>query len=496
MRERTILKQVFTGILIVLIPALLLGLGAGLFLLAQQNQTLQVQLDESRAHAADLQARLDQRDADLADLRSQVEELRAQVDALAQQLRDAGLEPIEVTSPQNAEAMDTIEQAVQEIRGLTALRPVTRTLLTGDELRQHVIELQEKNYSRSDARDDTLSLAAFDLLKPDFELYDFIVDLYTEQIAGFYDPDTDQLYVIAEPGDLSVLEQVTFAHEFDHALQDQHFDLERLGFTNDKARQIADADRQLAYQALVEGDATLLMQEWSQQALSAIDVLAMAGAVPATPVLDSAPRIFREQLLFPYLSGLTFALTLQLDGGWAAVDAAFENPPASSEQILHPERYPDDRPIPIELPPLTNTLPAGWRMVDENTLGEFMLRQVLAEHLDRAAQIDRAAAGWGGDRYMVFVSADTYMGAAAGFEHVLVLSQAWDTRQDADEFASIHREYLMARFDLDGPTRTDGAAEWWIGSATTYFRQDGDRTLIVVGPDEAAMRRVVSVVSQ
>jgi hypothetical protein len=484
-----------TGVLIVLVPALLLGLGVGLLLLAQQAQSLQAQLDESRAHTVDLQTELDRRDDDLAELRALVEELQAQVEVLTQQVRDAGLEPIRATSPENEAAMDAIEQQVQAIRGLNATRTVTRTLLTSEELREYVVELQEKNYSRADARDDALSLAALDLLEPDFELYDFIVDLYSEQIAGFYDPDTDQLYVIAEPGDLSALERITFAHEFDHALQDQHFDLEALGFSNDKARQLADADRQLAHQALVEGDGVLLMQLWGQDNLSAADRLAMTTATPATPVFNTAPRIFREQLLFPYLNGSTFVLTLQARGDWQAVDAAFENPPVSSEQIIHPERYPDDRPIPITLPPLTNTLPSGWRIVDETTLGEFMLRQYLTEHLDSVSTVNRAANGWGGDRYAVYVSAETYASAAGGFEYVLVISQAWDSTRDADEFAQAYREYLSARFDLADPTRTQAGVEWWVGPETTYFAQNGDRTLIVAGSDEGLVQNVLDTIA-
>ena len=323
------MKQVVTGILIVLIPAALIALGIGVYALAQQNQALQDELAESRARSADLQAQIEERDEEAARLHARIEELQAQIDALKQQLRDAGQEPVSVISPENAAAMDAIEQAVQEMRGLTAIRPVTRTLMSSEELRGYVVDLQEKNYSQADARSDALTLAAFDLVEPGFDLYDFLTDLYSEQIAGFYDPDKDRLYVIAKPGDLSVLERITFAHEFDHALQNQHFDLAGLGFSNDKALQIEDADRQLAYQALVEGDGTLLMQQWAQDALSLGDQLAMMSAVQGMPVFNSAPRVFRESLMFPYLSGMAFVLSLQLGGGWPAVDAAFDDPPIS-----------------------------------------------------------------------------------------------------------------------------------------------------------------------
>ena len=480
------MRQVIRGILIVLIPALLIGMGAGLLLLARQNQTLQAQLDESRQHSVDLQAQVDQDKAQIARFQAQIDELKNQVDALTKQLQDTGLKPIPAISPKNAATMDTIEKDVQNIRGLTATRTVTRTLLTKDELRQHVVDMQEKNYTQSDAHRDALALAALDLLKPDFKLYDFIVDLYSEQIAGFYEPDTKQLYVIAEPGDLSVLEKITFAHEFDHALQDQHFDLAKLGFTNDKTRKIKDADRQIAYQALVEGDATLLMQQWGQQKLSALDLLGATSGTPPTPVLDSAPHVFREQLLFPYLSGLSFVTSLYAQGGWQAVDAAFDHPPDSSEQILHPERYPDDQPMPVNLPPLTNTLPSGWHAVDENTLGEFMLRQYLTEHLTRTQEIDQAAGGWGGDRYAVYASGNDQ-------QRVLAIESIWDSSHDADEFAAAYRDYATARFG-GPPAHPDNNGEWWMGTDVLFFGQSGDRTLIVVGPDEVTVRAVMNLI--
>ena len=481
------MKQILRGFLIVLIAVLLIGAGAGLFTLAQQNQTLQAQLDESRQHSSDLQTQLDQAKTQIDQLQTRVTNLQSHVAARMKQPGDGGLQPSPDSSPQDDVTMDQIGQDVQQIRGLTALHPVTRTLLTRDELRQHVVDIQEKEYSRADAQRDTLTLAALDLLQPDFKLYDFIVDLYSEQIAGFYEPDSKQLYVIAEPGNLSVLEKVTFAHEFDHALQDQHFDLAKLGFTNDKSKEVKDSDRQLAYQSLVEGGASLLMQLWSQQKLSALDLLGATAGTPDTPVFNSAPRVFREQLLFPYMNGLAFVTTLYTRGGWQAIDAAFGNPPDSSEQILHPERYPGDQPVPVSLPPLTDTLPSGWHIVDQNTLGEFMLRQYLTEHLTRTLEIDRAATGWGGDHYAVYASSDDG-------QEVLAIKSVWDTAQDAGEFAAAYRDYATARSGLAAP-RSDSTGEWWLGSDATYFAQSGDHTLIVVGPDEATVRAVLGKIS-
>jgi cell division protein FtsB len=205
------MKSVLRILLIILIPALLIGAAIAIVQLNQQLESLREQFFQSRLHEIDLQAELDQATARQPQLQTQIKDLQAQIDALTKQLKDSGVKITPIVSPKNNATMDRIEQDVQGIRGLTTTRSVTRTLLTKDELRQHVIDLQQKNYSQADAQRDTLTLSALDLLPPTFKLYQFIIDLYAEQIAGFYEPDTQQLYVIAEPGDLSVLEKITFS---------------------------------------------------------------------------------------------------------------------------------------------------------------------------------------------------------------------------------------------------------------------------------------------
>lgn len=469
--------------LIVFASALCIGAALAIFTLTQQTQRLQLQLDESRQHSSDLQTQLNTANAQLPTLQNQIKDLQVQIDALTKQLKDAGIKITPTISPKNNATMDQIELDDQAIRGLTATRSVTRTLLTKDDLRQHVIDMQQKNYSQADAQRDMLTLAAMDLLTPTFDLYNFTVDLYSEQIAGFYEPDSKQLYVIAEPGDLSALEKITFAHEFDHALQDQHFDLVQMGFTNDKSKAVTDTDRQLAYTALIEGDATLLMSQWAQQKLSALDLLGATTGVPDTPVFNNAPRIFKDQLLFPYQSGLNFVTTLYLNGGWPALDQAFANPPDSTEQILHPERYPNNQPITVTLPPFTSTLPSGWHEVDENTLGEFMLREYLDQYVMRTIDIDLAATGWGGDRYAIYASSDNS-------QRVLIIGSIWDSAQDANEFANVYRAYAMNRFGSSA-ARSDSSGDWWIGSDVLNFSHMDDRTRIIAGPNESVVDTVV-----
>jgi hypothetical protein len=481
------------GIAVLLIA--LLVAGVGLIVLSRQNTgTSQPQIDQLQSQIDQLKSDLDKRDKQIADLQKQTETDQKAIDALRKQVIDLGGQPVSPFAEINNATMDEIGPQVEAIRGLTAKRPVTRTIETRDALRQLVVEMQQKEYSKDKARSDVLGLAAFGLVKPDLDLYTLYIDLLSEQIAGFYRPDDKALYVIGDAGPFGPLEKTTFAHEFTHALQDQHFDLVRLGFSNDQSKQTFSGDQQMAVQALVEGDATLLMQQWATQHLTAEDILAMVQQTPDSPVLDKAPGIIRESLLFPYTGGLNFVTALQSQGGWEAIDQAFTTLPASTEQILHRQRYPDDRPIPVSLPALTTTLGPGWRIVADDVLGEWSLRQYLQSRL--SSGVLDATEGWGGDRYAVYVTDETFDSTSSGFKYVLVLSNAWDTTNDADEFAKTYRDFLTAQFGANRPTRTETSAEWWVGSTTAYFTENGDHTLIVVGPDEATIQKVVSAVSK
>ena len=133
----------------------------------------------------------------------------------------------------NAE-MASIEKQVRDLRGWTAVKSVERQFMTPAELRDYEIEDFAKDYSREEAADDTRVLAAFGLLDPDFELYDFYIDLYSENILGFYDKDVGKLFIISDSGQLGAVERSTFSHEYEHALQDQLYGLDALGW-NDAA---------------------------------------------------------------------------------------------------------------------------------------------------------------------------------------------------------------------------------------------------------------------
>lgn len=324
--------------------------------------------------------------------------------------------PIGPDSP-NAALLDTIEGAVEAIRGITAVRPVPRNTLDQAGLCAFLRQAL--------ARDNPPDLVAaterlyrqLGLMGGDTPLGTMYLSLLGSQVVGLYDQHTKEMYVISTTGAIGPAEQVTYAHEFDHALQDQKFDLGAIvGEAKDQG------DRTLARTALVEGDATLLMSLWAQQSLTPAELLAIAGSVdPASQAaLAAAPPILRETLMWPYTQGLSLALgAYQTSASFAGVDALWKSPPDTTEQLLHPDKLASREPaIAVAFPAdLATRLGAGWRVGLQDTLGELQMN-ILMRTGNPAAGPDPAA-GWGGDRVALLEGPG---GATAA-----VVDTAWDT---------------------------------------------------------------------
>lgn len=404
---------------------------------------------------------------------------------------------IEPTSPSAelpadiARQMDEIEQQVIRLRGLSPTGEVTRALLTPDELRQRVIDDFLEDYTADEARDDALTLAAFGLLEPDFDLYEFYIELFSEQVAGFYDNETRSMYVIQDQG-FRGPQRLTYAHEYVHALQDLNYDFERGLHYNDEACE-QDSERCAALQALIEGDASFMEIQWFTNHATPKDAAEIQEFYSnyKSPVYDSAPAFMQEDFLFPYDSGYAFVEYLYNQGGWPAVDQAYLNPPVSTEQILHPERYPDVVPIPVNLPDLEEALGDGWREIDRGVMGEWYTYLILAFGLDADARLEtnkaeEAADGWGGDSYVVYHNETTD-------QTVMVLNTIWESNGDADEFNVAFQEYARARFGTPASTQ-GGITAWQDASGYTLFRRSGEATTWILAPDQETAQAVQELV--
>ena len=373
-----------------------------------------------------------------------------------------------------------IEQAVARIRGLAPTGEVELRSMTEAQLGEYLRRSFEKDYSPEERARDQKLLSILGMIEPDRDLAALMLGLLTSEIAGLYDQDDRRMYVIAESSAPSASTKVTFAHEFTHALQDQHFNLKQLDPPEGE-----DDDRSAAIEALVEGDAVVTMGVYAREELTAGErrqyVQERQGAGPSA--FDEAPLVIRESLIFPYDAGARFVAELYRRGGFAAVDAAYRNPPRSTEQIIHPEKYvAGEAPIEVSLPDLSAALGGGWRQTDSSTLGELDLRIMVEQDTDRPTA-ERAASGWGGARYAMLEEA----GRAT-----VVFRTAWDSSQDAWEFSQAYRRALRNRLGSQARVLADTPERQALASTdlATLVALQGRDVVVVLAPDEAIMSRL------
>jgi len=366
------------------------------------------------------------------------------------------------------------------------------------------------------------------VLEPDLDLKDTFLDLVEGQAAAYYEPREDVFYLIAT----NVSEDITdiiSSHELCHALQDQHFDLYAL-LEEDLAAVRDNGDATMAKQCLVEGDATLVMMIWAvmrfmglsdpaaagpmasmgvafQAAMDfdAIVELAMAGAATMGDSLGTMgvqmadltnhPRYLVEMLYSSYINGALMVDRVKSEHGWKGVNALYDDPPASTEQVLHPEKLagPRDAPVDVRLPGLRSRLPWGWRLREEDVLGELGMRIYFGIWKDGHGEGPAPAAaapGWGGDRYYYFT--DRRMD-----RHLLVWKTVWDSEEDATEFAAAYRKTLGRRFP--GMTRVRASGKEDESASVTWEVARGRFLKLaeqedMVGIIDTSERRLLGVV--
>jgi hypothetical protein len=386
-------------------------------------------------------------------------------------------------SPALLEQIEGIEGYVTETRGLEALNPVERLFPSRQDAIDYVMNLYEQEYPEELVWQLTQFYIAFDLLPPDTNYLESYLDLLSAQIGGFYEPETKQMNTLLLNGELvddelPLLEQIVYAHEYTHALQDQHFDLRATQALAGENR-----DHLQAVLSLIEGDATIIMNLYTQSIAeknpfgTALQLLAQGIQTNTLTMPAGTPPVIESELLSAYLDGSVFVSVLIEAGGWDAVNAAFADPPQSTEQILHPQKYLDGE-VPQEVSLADQDLGDAWEMIWDNTMGEFYLREYLQTQLSNT-QANRAAAGWGGDNYQIFHNAETRQLA-------WVMAIAWDTAEDAAEFSEAYTEFGNQRF---GISRHNDC--WSAESGALCMSEDENSHVLAFAPDMDMARAII-----
>lgn len=377
---------------------------------------------------------------------------------------------------------ESLKKKVEEVGKLRFIRDVPVDFMSREDLSRYIQGLFEDEYPVEWAAREERALRALGFLTPGEDLRAIRLRVLNENIAGFYDerPGVKKLFAISSGRKLNLMNQLILSHELRHALQDQHLGLRRaLGDLSDYD------DRRLAVLSFVEGDATLLMEQYltggERTEATALGTLlgglgneSMDGRriaeMFAGPELRNAPPAVREQLVVPYLEGRRLAGEIHRRGGFELLNECLRKLPRSMEQVLHTEKYLDrvDEPVDVNL-----IETAGEWIEFEGRVGELFIRVLFERVLPQEGSVT-AAAGWGGDHYAVW--ADT-----AGRYHLLWRT-VWDTDQDAAEFYEAMARFSSVRFgQVPTPSLESGSMELEAG--------DGSRTRLTRSGREVVFAR-------
>jgi hypothetical protein len=323
---------------------------------------------------------------------------------------------------------------VERLRGLTFLHDVTQRTIDRKELQPLIREQLAKSipYSIEDYIKILEALQLVDGSAPD--VIGKMFHLYDSQVLAFYDPMTHTYFAIrqlpeslAGMGDAGALRESVVMHELTHALQDQRFGAAK----RDRALQ-HDTDGELAYHALLEGEATLVMleylleksgQSFDEAVKSDFLINALGGAAAADKTVDpGTPRYFIEALKFPYLEGLKLVADAYRRGGWKAIDGMHANPPRTTRELLHPAEY-WARVARGEKGSAPFNPRSSSDLLTTERLGEFHWRYLVGDH----------AEGWVDDR--VTVKRDGGV----------VAETRWESAEKAASFRDAYVAFLRGR---------------------------------------------------
>ena len=353
-------------------------------------------------------------------------------------------------------AIATVEQQVESVRGLRYTSRVAVTPLTQEQIDRRLTKNFDKTYPVDFYARRSQAWSTIGVIPAGSSLRDSLLAFQTGQVVGFYNPANGQLVYIGDT-DLDQTERYILAHELTHAIDDQHFGLRRL----DAIGARCDDEAFMAGLGAIEGSA----QYFATQVLMRFPSDAPLGGGGDGGSLDDVPPFVTDLELWPYDAGMAFIRHLDEAGGTAQVDDALTTFPVSTEQIQHPERWPNDVPQPVDVPDLGPALGPDWHDLDVMTVGEAWLQLMLALRLDAGAA-ERAAAGWDGGLYRAWTD---------GTHTAVVLSTLWDSTEDAQQFAD--------------------AMEGWMGDATFVWLRGDARVDVGFASDAATSTALRSALS-
>jgi hypothetical protein len=336
---------------------------------------------------------------------------------------------------------DTVFQEMSRITGLPVRSPLKKRIVGKSQMAALLEAKLHSELTPAEMAAEEASLKAFGLVPPDFNLGEFLISFYTEQAAGFYDPQSKTMYIAAWVA--PDMQKMVLAHELTHALQDQSFNLDHF------LRAVEENDDESnARQAVIEGYATAAMMQYliepvplaGMPSLRSFMASALHQNPEQYPVFARAPFFLRYESLFPYAQGLEFMQQgLKLDG-WRELNKLFPDPPINTKEIFDPTIYfqhESQRAISMPRPPGLSRM-RSLRFVTENTLGELGYYSLLGQLLSEG-EAKRVSPNWMADHYLICATARPNA-------FILVSRTEWQSAAVASEFFHDYQQILAKKY--------------------------------------------------
>ena len=385
--------------------------------------------------------------------------------------------------------LQEVKKGLAELRGLDFTSEVPIEVKSKAAIKKYLEASLIRDYGEDKLKNISLAYGKLGLLPEGLDLKEALLNLYTDQVVAFYDPKAKTLFLPAElVGGMAInavqflaqrdiMGEMVLAHELTHALQEQHFSI------GGKLEILGNDDKTLALRCVVEGDALLagfgyLFGFLDEENIAQVNDSVLGNIDEARSTLsDEIPVAIMEQLLFQYYGGVSFISRYLNERGWLGINQIYSDPPLSTEQVLHPEKYIDnpDSPTRISLGALSLLFPAGWTEIEDNILGELMVRVLFTQFFSKKMGVS-VADGWDGDRFIAFRD---------GNKTSFIWASVWDSTDDAKEFAENYKKILSMKYHR---AESEGAH--------AYIEQRGLRTIVVEGLENHHTRKYIHRVWQ
>jgi len=381
------------------------------------------------------------------------------------------------------ETISQIQERVSTLRVLSPLEKIDTNLRTREQLELIADSLFRREYFRNQFFETEQLYKVLGLMDESADLEQISRNILLQQVSALFDDQSEELYVLSDATAIGSPEKLAYASVYMAGLQQQLFDVSEI---RGRSLERGDFDEQRAVTAFLSGEVAQIQEGYATRYFTEDEVRQLRSPLPDN-ALRAAPNVVRRTRLMPQLEGADFiAVVFGATGTWVGVNQVYARPPVSTEQILHPEKYfANEQPVVPKLPDISEALGRGWENISQNTMGEFLIRTYIEEHLEPSSAAI-GADGWGGDSYVLLNGPEA--------ERVFALLVNWDSADDADEFLEVYEAFSEAAYGEDANVSNLGVSGklWETDGRATFIDNSASSTLLVIADNRALVQTAAS----